>query len=58
MLEILAHDLAGAFALLQQLADVVHDETAGSDNPRVAEMLGLMQRTSRRSTQLTHDLID
>ena len=58
VLEILAHDLAGAFALLRQMTDYVQEEMGPTAAPKVVEMLGLMQRTSRHSVQLIHDLVD
>ncbi|TGD82749.1 PAS domain-containing sensor histidine kinase [Hymenobacter wooponensis] len=58
VLEILAHDLAGAFIMVQQLATYVQDELEPASNPRVLEMLQLMQSTSQHSVQLIHDLVD
>jgi two-component system sensor histidine kinase VicK len=57
VLEILSHDLAGAFALLQQLGEYVHGEMSPQTNPRVPEMLNLMLSTSQHSVQLIHDLV-
>jgi two-component system sensor histidine kinase VicK len=58
VLEILSHDLAGAFALLQQLGEFVHEEMSPQTNPRVPEMLNLMLTTSQHSVQLIHDLVN
>ena len=58
VLEILAHDLAGAFVMLKQLAEYVEEEMQPQASPQVAEMLRLMQTTSQRSVQLIHDLVD
>jgi two-component system sensor histidine kinase VicK len=58
VLEILAHDLAGAFVMLKQLAEYVEEEMEPQASPQVAEMLRLMQTTSERSVQMIHDLVD
>lgn len=58
ILEMLSHDLAGNFAILEQLADYIGYEMEGNLNPRVAEMLGLVRTTSQRGTQLIHDLVN
>ena len=58
VLSLLAHDLAGAFVLLQQLIDFIGEEMSPQANPRVPEMLQLMQRTSAHSVRLIYDLID
>ncbi|MDF7814836.1 HAMP domain-containing sensor histidine kinase [Hymenobacter sp. YC55] len=58
MLEILAHDLAGAFVSLQQLAGYIREEMTVQANPQVTEMLHLMQDTSQRGVQLIRDLVD
>jgi two-component system sensor histidine kinase VicK len=58
VLEILAHDLAGAFVLMQQLTDYVQEELGPDGSPRVLDMLRIMQNTSRHSVQMIHDLMD
>lgn len=58
VLEILTHDLAGAFVLLQQLTQYVQEEIETPANPRVPQMLQLMQTTSQRSIRLIRDLMD
>ncbi|MBO2009994.1 ATP-binding protein [Hymenobacter negativus] len=58
VLGILAHDLAGFFALLQQLTQYIQEEMSEQVNTRVPEMLALMQTTSQRGVALVHDLID
>lgn len=58
VLEILAHDLAGAFVLVQQLTQYVQEEIEAPANPRVPDMLQLMLTTSQRSVRLIHDLVD
>lgn len=58
VLEILSHDLAGAFIILQQLTDCVREELEDPTNPRVPEMLTLMRDTSQKSVAMIHDLVD
>jgi len=61
VLEILAHDLAGAFVLVQQMAHYVQEEQEEPEvptNPRTPEMLRLIEATSQRSIRLIHDLVD
>jgi two-component system sensor histidine kinase VicK len=58
VLEILAHDLAGAFVMLQQLTEYVQEEMSPQLNPRVPEMLRLMQSTSQQSVQMIRNLVD
>ncbi|HEX8427034.1 PAS domain-containing sensor histidine kinase [Hymenobacter sp.] len=58
VLEILAHDLAGAFVSLQQLAGYVREEVSAQTHPQLNEMLHLMQSTSQRGLQLIRDLVD
>jgi len=58
VLEMLAHDLAGTFALLQQLTDFVAEEMSPQANPQVAEMLRLMRATSGQGVRLIHDLVN
>ncbi|RZK63207.1 MAG: hypothetical protein EOO59_00365 [Hymenobacter sp.] len=58
VLEILAHDLAGAFVLLQQLAEYVQEEMGTPANAKIPEMLALMRQTSQKSVAMIHDLVD
>lgn len=58
VLGILTHDLAGAFALLQQLTEYVHEELGPQTKPQIAHMLELMQSTSKHSMHLIQDLVD
>lgn len=57
-LEILSHDLAGAFIMLQQLTEYVQEEMEEPANPQVSEMLALMRKTSQQSVAMIHDLVD
>ena len=56
-LEILSHDLAGPLALMQQLADQLHHELPDA-SPLTYQLLNLMQRTCRQSTDLIRDFVD
>ncbi|HEX8659842.1 MAG TPA: HAMP domain-containing sensor histidine kinase [Hymenobacter sp.] len=58
VLEILAHDLAGAFVIMQQLTDYVQEELGPDGSPQVLDMLRLMQNTSQHSVEMIHDLMD
>ena len=58
VLEILSHDLAGAFVMLQQLTDYVQEEMGTPANAKVPEMLNLMRQTSQKSVAMIHDLVD
>jgi len=58
VLEILSHDLAGAFIILQQLTDYVQEEMGTPANAKVPEMLDLMRQTSQKSVAMIHDLVD
>ena len=58
VLEILSHDLAGAFIMLQQLTDYVQEEMGSPAKANVPEMLNLMRQTSEKSVALIHDLVD
>ena len=58
ILEILSHDLAGAFVMLQQLTDYVQEEMDAPANAKIPEMLDLMRQTSQKSVAMIHDLVD
>jgi len=58
VLEILSHDLAGAFIMLQQLTEYVQEEMGEPANPKVPEMLALMRQTSQKSVAMIHDLVE
>lgn len=58
VLELLSHDLAGAFVVLQQLTTHLQQELGEPANPNVPQLLGLMQQTSQQSVALIHDLVD
>jgi two-component system sensor histidine kinase VicK len=58
VLEILSHDLAGSFVLVQQLIGYVRDAVSNHDNPQVLEMLNMVLDTSQRSVKLIHALVN
>jgi two-component system sensor histidine kinase VicK len=57
-LEILSHDLAGFFALLQQLSDYVAREMQPNADANLARVLASMQRTSQEGVNLIRDFVD
>ncbi|MDO7845217.1 HAMP domain-containing sensor histidine kinase [Hymenobacter sp. M29] len=57
-LEILSHDLAGPFNMLQQLAEYIGEKTQPLNDPQVQKMLGLMRDTCRDSVNLIRDFVD
>jgi two-component system sensor histidine kinase VicK len=58
VLEILSHDLAGSFVMVQQLTTYVRDALREHPNPQVLEMLGMVLDTSQRSVNLINDLVN
>jgi two-component system sensor histidine kinase VicK len=58
VLEILSHDLAGSFVMVQQLTGYVRDALGDHANPQVPEMLNMVLDTSQRSVKLIHDLVN
>lgn len=57
-LEILSHDLAGPFNMMQQLADVLAEKTQVLDDPLVQKLIGVIQNTCRDSSNLIRDFVD
>ena len=57
-LEILSHDLAGPFALLQQLADYVAEEVGPGASTTLARQLAVMRTTCQESINLIRDFVD
>ena len=57
-LEILSHDLSGAFIMVQQIAGFLHEEIVAPANSRIPEMLRVLETTSRDSVQMIRDLIN
>ncbi|WP_210513868.1 sensor histidine kinase [Hymenobacter terricola] len=57
-LEILSHDLAGPFTMLQQLAEFIEEKTQPLQDPQVQKMIGIMRETCRESVNLIRDFVD
>lgn len=57
-LEILSHDLAEPFVLLQQLADYVADEVGPAASPDLARQLKVMRTTCQQGVNLIRDFVD
>jgi two-component system sensor histidine kinase VicK len=58
VLEILSHDLAGSFVMVQQLTGYVREGLRDHPNPQVLSMLDMVLDTSQRSVKLIHDLVN
>jgi len=57
-LEILSHDVSGAFVMVQQIAQYLHEEVTTPPESRVPEMLRVLETTSRNSVKMIRDLIN
>jgi len=57
-LEILSHDLAGPFNMLQQLAEFIGEKTLALNDPQVQKLIQVMQDTCRDSVNLIRDFVD
>lgn len=57
-LEILSHDLAGPFNMLQQLAEFLEERTRALEDDQVQKMLRIMRDTCRDSVNLIRDFVD
>ena len=57
-LEILSHDLSGAFIMIQQIAQFLREEVISPLKSRVPEMLGVLETTSRDSVKMIRELIN
>jgi two-component system sensor histidine kinase VicK len=58
VLEILSHDLSGAFAMVEQIADYLHQELQVPADSRVPELLRVLETTSQNSRRMIRDLIE
>jgi two-component system sensor histidine kinase VicK len=58
ILEILSHDLAGAFALVQQIAGYLREEVEAPADSHLHKMLGVLETTSASSLKMIRDLVD
>ena len=57
-LEILSHDLSGAFAMVQQIVDYLQAEVVTPAGSRVPEMLRVLATTSQNSVKMIRDFIN
>ncbi|MDF7813755.1 PAS domain-containing sensor histidine kinase [Hymenobacter sp. YC55] len=57
-LEILSHDLAGPFAMLQQMSDYFHEAMAPLQNPELVRMVEHMRQLCGDSVNLIRDFVD
>lgn len=57
VLEILSHDLSGAFQLVQQLVQYLREEVAAPSG-RVPEILQVLETTSRDNVRMIRDLVE
>ena len=57
-LEILSHDLSGAFIMVQQIAEFLREEVRAPTNPQVTVMLRELEATSRDSVKMIRDFIN
>ena len=57
-LEILSHDLAGPFNMLQQLAEFLEEKTQALQDAQVQQMIQVMRKTCRDSVNLIRDFVD
>jgi two-component system sensor histidine kinase VicK len=56
-LEILSHDMAGSFAMVQQIANYLREEVPVLTQSRVPELLRVLETTSQTSMQLIRGLV-
>ncbi|WBO86542.1 PAS domain-containing sensor histidine kinase [Hymenobacter yonginensis] len=57
-LEVLSHDASGAFIMVEQLAQYLREELPEAVQPQVAQMLTMLENTSRESVKMIRDLIN
>ncbi|MBD2716274.1 hypothetical protein KBK19_14640 [Microvirga sp. STR05] len=57
-LEVLSHDASGAFIMIEQLAQYLREELPEAVRPEVAQMLDMLENTSRESVKMIRDLIN
>ena len=57
-LEILSHDLSGAFIMVQQIAEFLREEVRTPANPEVTNMLHALETTSSDSVKMIRDFIN
>ncbi|MGI4738571.1 MAG: PAS domain-containing sensor histidine kinase [Janthinobacterium lividum] len=57
ILEILSHDMAGAFGMVQQIVGFLNEEIALSANSQATKLLHVLETTSRNSLKMIRDLV-
>ena len=57
-LEILSHDLSGAFVMVQQIVAYLQDEVATPPDSRVPELLSVLETTSQNSVKMIRDFVN
>ena len=57
-LEVLSHDASGAFIMMEQISQYLRDELPETSQPKAAEMLNMLESTSRESVKMIRDLIN
>ncbi|SNC77260.1 two-component system, OmpR family, sensor histidine kinase VicK [Hymenobacter gelipurpurascens] len=57
-LEILSHDLAGPFTMIQQVAGYVSEKVEGLKDDKLNELLSVMKTTCQDSINLIRDFVD
>lgn len=57
-LEILSHDLSGAFVMVQQIADFLQEEVMAPAGSRIPEMLRVLATTSQSSVKMIREFIN
>ena len=57
-LEILSHDMSGAFVMVQQIVQYLSEEVTTPAGSRVPEMLRVLETTSRDSVKMIRDFIN
>jgi two-component system sensor histidine kinase VicK len=58
ILTILAHDLAGPIGTVQNLAALLDRETVGLNNPRIGNLIGLINKISKSNIHLIRNFLD
>lgn len=58
VLEILSHDMSGAFVMVEQITEYLREEVPVSEDGRVKEMLRVLETTARQSVQMIRGFVD
>ncbi len=57
-LEILSHDLSGAFVMVQEIVEYLQEAVPVEAGSRVPEMLGVLEATSQSSVKMIRDFVN